>query len=366
MSPGSQIPRLVHAGAHTYEVVDDIVSRYGALIRGRVLDSVTGNAMTGFSVSAEPADGLRLRNPEDGLFALAGVPGEVFPGGQGRTFKLTVDAPGYRPATRQVQVATGASFPVSTSPIRLEPLPVTVQGAVVLSLTNKTRQAGETVLLTGPGGARDLLGLGSPLRGSHSAAPPPAARVRGGTLALSIDSSRLRIAATAGAGEVDVVDRAKLTWAGPAPPLLALGAQRELAQVAQSGTGPGPVTLSVPLGRSFPAGTEVRAASFTALTSAPPGFAAAPALDADAEPGTSVIRLTQPLARAAVAVAIPDGAPTEYATVGSVTDGDGYYAFPGVAGVRRVELSVDGSTVPAEQLTVDYGRAVNVIDLRKQ
>jgi hypothetical protein len=368
VSPTVSVSRQVRARGRTYEVVDDLTTVYRVLIHGSVRDAVTGAGLGGFDVRVSDGEGLDSKTFVGGLFCLAGVPERLIPGwpAQGKSFSLSIEADGYRPDTRTVTVAANASLPVTASPVALRPLPIRIQGGVAKSASDRTVVEGATVVLTGPGGDRATLGVGTPFGAAYPISGP-VTTVRGGTLSRSGAVQRLTAEALAGDSVVSVDDRTLLAWTGPAPRLLAVGASRELALVAASGSGPGPVSLAAPLKRSFPAGTAVQAASFTAASTAPAGFTSTPALRRAAEPGDGFVDLAQPLAPAADAIAIPD-APLrrEYATVGSVTDEQGYYAFTQISDLAKVELKVAGSAVPAAALTIDYDRPVNVLDLRQQ
>jgi hypothetical protein len=349
----------VEAKDITYTVVEDLTSIFEVLVEGSVVDDVTGGA-PGSAVQLDAdRDGVFLKALENGDYCLAGELERVLPlhGTTTHSFEVTIGARGYLPQTITVTVLAAAALPVQLPEVRLRPFPVRVQGRVVQSSTNRDAAAA-AVVRVGNVGAQGRLALRTPLHADHGATTPVQRR----TAARAGVVRRLARDATGG---TDV-----LALTGPAvagTPVIGFVPQQrlEFVPVATVGPGPGEVTLTQPLTRSYPADTEVEEFTF-----ATPAGAPGRRLTRDALAGDGLLLLDGVVGPATTVVQVGDAGsgPIEFHAVGARADGDGYYALEGIGGVTGIALRArptpTGPPGPAAPWTIDYGRSSNLVNLK--
>lgn len=131
--------------------------RTWAVVRGRLLDEITGRSPDGPINVQSPFSGISPRVAPGGLVGFAAIPVRAFPQLKNfpATVPVTIDAFGYLPLSRDVPIAQDANFPNSFTPgdmgdVNLHRLPTMIGGRVALNTgTAQVAIAGAAVSLTG-------------------------------------------------------------------------------------------------------------------------------------------------------------------------------------------------------------------------
>jgi hypothetical protein len=340
----------VQTTTHTYTVVDDVETRYTALVTGRVLDDMDPSApFPGALTVRGLTAGLDAHVKDGGLFAIAADVARVFsdPATAGIDVTLTFTAPGYHDTSLSVHVARDAALPVPANPVRMRRVAVQLQGRVVAA-RGSAPIADALVRLVDdprrPAPAEHLVALRAPLATGH----PENAVVR--VFAGTGPGRQLQDAALAGALTLRLDDSTGLN----AGNVLRIGLNAPVyVAIGQPAGAPGEVPLREPLRRPFLAGTPVQRVSPT------PGVSHR-RLMRRAYPGEGALVLDRALDADSVEIADP----VEYQSVGALTDAQGMYRLESGGGMRIIHFSVRATrfrerVVP---VTVDFGRAVNAVN----
>jgi hypothetical protein len=351
-------PVTVVAGARTYDAVEDRVLRFDALAVGVVTDEVTGRAPRTAVTVATSREGAVTKYFDHGLWCVSGDVERVLPGypGVADAFDVGLSAPGYRPKSVPVTIAAGAALPVSAAAVQLRVFPVRVRGRVTRSTLDPSPVA-DAIVRIAPRPGQTLVSIRTPLHGAHAAATA----VRSVVLNPAGTQRRLTAPAASGTRRIVLDDVTGLAGA-----VVALDWQRglELVHVETVDAAAKTLTLSGPIARTHATGTFARRVSVS--------LAAAPvrALARDADAGDGLLLLNGALASGtrAVQVGVAGTPEVEYASVGVLTDADGYYTLDGIGGVETVDVRARATLASPEgprfPQTLDYGQRINVVNLR--
>lgn len=348
--------RWVTAGARAYEIVDDRIAVFQALLIGTTADE-QGTAPTFFTVSADDPT-LLCSAHGGGAVCLAGDPDVALADHTvPHTIAITIDAPGFRTQTQSVTVPANPVFPITLPSIALRRDPIRVQGRVVALDTGAAVANAAVVMLdTAVPLPRHAVLLDSPLWADHAAA----VGLQGQALtpvASPVPIKKLAADADAGATTLILDDRQGL-GGGQVLRIGAPGAYG-FAEIATLAAQPGGVTLASPLARS--ARTGDAAAPFALGGSMGPaakffdaGFAGEGIVMLDAVPAGDVIVITD-----------PPGV-REYHQLGTVSDAEGYYALNGITrlAVLPLQASAGGFVTAKTSWSVDWSRTPNLLDWR--
>jgi hypothetical protein len=141
--------------------------------------------------------------------------------------------------------------------------------------------------------------------------------------------------------------------------VLQLGIDRnmEFAIVASVDAALNIVTLTTPVRRSLPAGSPVQRVNKG-------GVGTSQTLTRSALAGDGLLRLSGTLPEGTIEIL--DGASTEYAVTGALTDARGYYRLDGVGGAVLFDLQASAPTFVTQStgVALDYTEPVNVTDFR--
>ena len=302
------------------------------------------------------------------MFGLAGYPERVFPdlNNTDHAVELTISAPGYRGATQTVNIPHQSSLPIIAPPVELRRVPVRLQGRVVADTDERLPIPGAKIIAVGgPGASAPVAFLRAPLRFDH----PSGVSVRECTFTVTGSAKTLLVEAAAGGRALNLGNRAGLA----VDALLRVGPEtsaeyaliESMEPLPADLNQPGKVTLRGALSRSFPALTEVRLVTATAVAGGESRI-----LDEDAQAGDGLIILDAFLDVEGVEVADPVAARVEYHALGAVTDADGFYRLDGIGRVRAVDLDASAAgfqpLADPAPITINYEQPVNVVNFRLQ
>ncbi|HEX4320461.1 MAG TPA: hypothetical protein VHZ52_06135 [Acidobacteriaceae bacterium] len=349
----------VDENGRVFTVVDEITTRYWAVITGEATDEIFGalNA-PGFVVELVRAD-LATKALANGLYAITGYPGQSFP--QLSTTSYNVDyvltAPGFRDLPLTVTVPTHAVFPVAAPASAMRRLPVRIQGRVV-SGTTRLPISDAVIASVDPATppAVHVSVLRSPLYFAHASGATAQAVtigiVGGAGLTGSVTGGdkMLNLSVRTGLAAGSLV---RLTSAGGV--LLEYGVVDHLGPGSAGAAGQ--VFLRHALNRSYPVvGTAV---DFVDATPTGPGGT----LFGDADAGDGVL-LASELFGGTVAVE-SGGALAEFHELGAVSDGNGYYGLDGMGRVQELFLqATQGALQGNVDWFVEYDQPLNLVDFR--
>jgi len=350
--------RWVTAGARAYEIIDDRIDVFQALVIGSVIDETTGGAPRSFTVRVD--DPSLLASAHDGgAFCLAGDP-DVALADHSVTHPLTItiDAEGFREQILSVTVPINPSFPITVPSIALRRNPNRLQGRIVaLDTGNSIALAAiimlDTSVLPPP---RHAVLFDSPLWRDHAAA----IGVQGQALNPVVSPVLIKtVAADADAGSSLLIlnDRQGL---GPGQ-VLRIGAAGAygFAEILTLAAQPGGVNLASPLARS--ARSTDPAAPFAlgglmgpAAKFVDTGFAGEGVVMLDAVPAGDVIVITD-----------PPGV-REYHNLGAISNAEGYYVLDGIARLAALPLQASAAAFITAKTnwSVDWSRTPNLLDWR--
>jgi hypothetical protein len=341
-----------------YTVVDDCTISYEVVVAGQVTDEIFGDFREpGLTVSVSRPD-LKPRTSTDGLYTIAGYPGQAFPDLNTTSYPLTltVGAPGFRTVPLPMTIPMNANFPVPAPPAALRRLPVRIQGRVVKDAIPHN-PVGGVLIHSQPNPSTPttfVTSLRSPLCFPHVSG----AAVQAATL-TSVGSAVLSTAAAVGSKVLSLSTRS-----GLAPGLLVQLSSSSLERVEYGvvdslGPGapasPGQVFLTNPLNRSY---ANAGAVSF--FSASPAGPTAS--LLTDAGTGDGVLVATQ-LFTGTTLVVDAGALNVEYHEIGALTGSDGFYGFDGMGRVQDIVLKA-GSNPKTVDWFIEYDKAINFVDFR--
>jgi len=353
----------VVANERIYEVVDDVTTVVEAFAIGRAIDETTGERVVVplRARLATPRNAAAARTTAAGGFGVTGIRDVAMPDPlTSYDFDLIIDADGFQRAAFTIVVPAGSTLPVALPDVTLRRTPVRMQGRVVQAVGGAP-VAGARVELVDPSlpATARVISLRTPCAYAHAAGTPVrAATVTPGAATQTVE------AAVAGDRSMVLQNR---TGIG-AGTVLRVGQARvhEYVEVLGPGAGApttlGRVWLQTRLRRSHDANTAVRQV-VVATPAAPDALLLRPAVAGDS-------LLVANTAVGAAAVQLEDsGTPgVEHHATGAITDAQGYWSFGAVSGVRelRIQVLVGGAVVAPTPvpLVIDYGRKINVVDLR--
>jgi hypothetical protein len=365
----------VEAKNHRYHIVDDVRAVYRVLVRGRVTDGITGDPVQAPLVVGVDHPRVQSKQAPAGLWCLAGQPEMVFPDPSvPHTLHYSIGAAGYSESAQVVTIPAHALFPISVPDLRLSRLPVQLQGRVSAEadahnpisdahvvLVNEFPTTPPNQLLT-----RYALGLGTSLRSAHAAGLnvngyQPSAVVLGPPARTLVEEVRV------GATTLMVNNRIGLAVGQALKLGPAFRAEYALIDNVISAAPAGPVELTAPLRRGFPAQTTLEAFTLGAPTAL--GRLADAAAVGDGLLLLNNVPAAQvPHLRERWLLEIADPAhPREYLTHGAQTGADGFYRFEGVNRLEALELSVSAAgftSPPPLRWLIDYDQSVNTVNFR--
>ena len=350
--------RWVSGGARAYEIIDDRIDVFQALVIGSVIDEATGAAPRSFTVRAD--DPSLLPSAHDGgAFCLAGDPDVALADHSvPHTLTVIIDAEGFREQILSVTVPINPSFPITVPTAVLRRTPIRIQGRVVaLDTGNPIASAAIIMLDTTPlPPPRHAVLFDTPLWRDHAAT----IAVQGQALtpvASPVLIKTVTADADAGATMLILDDRQGL---GPGQ-VLRIGAAGAygFAEIATLAAQPGGVNLVSPLARSarnndaaapFALGAPMGPAAKLVDT----GFAGEGIVILDAVPAGDVIVITD-----------PPGV-REYHNLGAISNAEGYYALDGIArlAVLPLQISAAAFITAKTNWSVDWSRTPNLLDWR--
>ncbi len=330
-----------------YSVVPDTSIERVAFVTGSVVDEVTGKPVERASVRVDRRSVL-ASVVTGGYFAASGSLGRVAPDHATVAWSIafTFTAPRYRPRTVTVPIAAAALFPVNGGIVRLRPLPVRLEGRVSKE-ADRTAIAGATVAVKS---AQKALLLRTTAHADHASgiSITPVTLANAGLL-------RHVAAAVKGGATLIQLDDVGVLGAGS---VLRFGtAQFEYAVVDFVDTTAKTVALRDPLTRSYASGAEVQGVTATAD---PGAVATTRSIDA----GDGLLVLAAPLA--ATVIEISDPPHLEYHEVNAVSDGGGFFAADGIAGIHTLTLTASAAGFQPLDLewTIDTSRPVAALGFR--
>ncbi len=348
----------IQVNERRYTVVDDQVSRFEVVLRGRIVEELDAASVTApFWLRADRED-LFCKTVTGGVFCVAAEVPVAFANLASINYpvKLAIRSDGYREKALTVIIPQNATFPIAMADVVLRRIPVRVQGRVNQESGAHAPVANARVVTIAPSD-RALL-LRSPVQANHSTA----ASVRGRPftpVALPLPPRILEKPVQAGQRTIVINDRqglaaGQLLRFGPE----SLGYFREIQTVA-AGPGFGDVLLTAPSERSFTAATSLEAFAVGVVA---PG---AVTLSRSADQGDGLLSLSGPLTGATVDI-VEAGLPAEYHAVGALTDADGYYALNGITGFKKLDLRVTAPALPTKNFVriLAYGQPTNTWDFR--
>ena len=120
----------VTTNQHQYLVVDDLTTRFGVLMIGRVVGT---GLLTNLSIEASlvPSSlALSINQFDDGSFAIIGHPQRLFPliATQPTTIELKISADTYQDKSIQFTLPASTTFPVDLGEISIIHRPIRLQG----------------------------------------------------------------------------------------------------------------------------------------------------------------------------------------------------------------------------------------------
>jgi hypothetical protein len=349
----------VDANDQVFTVVDDITTRYWAVITGQATDEIFGTlAAPGFAVELDRPD-LATKALENGLYAITGYPGRSFP--QLATTSYSVDyvlaAPGFRDLPLTATVPMNAIFPVAAPTAVMRRLPVRIQGRIVSS-TTRLPIAGATISSVDPATPPVVHSsvLRSPLYFAHASGAAAQA------VTVTVTGGAALTASVAGGDQIlNLFVRTGLAANSIVRLTSSAGVMLEYGIVDHLGPGPataaGQVFLRNALNRSYPVtGTVV-----DFVDAAPAGAGATLSVDADAGDG---VLLASQLFAGTVAIE-SGGAMAELHEVGAVSDSDGYYGLDGMGRVQELFLqATKGALTGSADWFIEYDQPLNLVDFR--
>jgi hypothetical protein len=310
--------------------------------------------------------GLLRKTGEQGAYALAGYAEQVFgnAGSTAHTVSLTIRAARYQPRTVTVTVPAGAAQPVQAPDAILRPLPVRLQGRVMSTAgVQPPIAAARITSVDDPNPPSPLTEHAVLLRQTIQFAHALNTVVR--PMPLTPAGGAKQLAGGAGAADTTIMLSDRVTLG--AGTILQIGGAEQarfriiqsLAPLPASTALPGEVTLTGPLGSTYPDGAAVQPMAT--------GVAGAPAhLVRDADPGDGVLMLNKLLADETVE--INDATALEYCAAGALTGSDGYYQANGVGRTRTLFLVAAhlGFVPMAAPLawSIDYAQPIGFVDFR--
>ena len=350
--------RWVTAGARAYEIIDDRIDVFQALVIGSVVDEATGGAPRSFTVRVDDPS-LLPSTHEGGAFCLAGDPDVALADHSvPHMLTITIDAEGFREQILGVTVPINPGFPITVPTVLLRRNPNRIQGrTVALDTGNPIASAAIIMLDTTPlPPPRHAVLFDTPLWGDHAAA----IGMQGQTLtpvASPVPIKTVAADADAGASMLILDDRQGL---GPGQ-VLRIGAAGGygFAEILTLAAQPGGVNLASPLARSARSNDSAAPFALGALTGpaakfVDTGFAGEAIVMLDAVPAGDVI-----------VIADPPGV-REYHGLGAISNAEGYYALDGIArlAVLPLQASAAAFITAKTNWSVDWSRTPNLLDWR--
>jgi hypothetical protein len=349
----------VDANDLIFTVVDDITTRYWAVIAGHATDEVFGTlAAPGFAVELDRPD-LGTKALDNGLYAITGYPGTSFP--HLATTHYHVDyvlaAPGFRDLRLKATVPMNAIFPVPAPTAAMRRLPVRIQGRIV---SGTTRQPITGAIIASVDPATPPVVHSSALRSPLYFAHTNGAAAQAVTVTVT-GSAALTASVTGGDQILNLSDRTGIAAGSMVRLTSGSGVLLEYAIVDHPGPGPaaaaGQVFLRNSLNRSYP----VTGTAVDFVHAAPTGAGAT--LSADADAGDGVLLASQ-LFTGTVAIE-GGGALAELHEVGAVSDSDGYYGLDGMGRVQELFLqATNGALTGSADWFIEYDKPLNLVDFR--
>lgn len=339
-------PGLITAGDYSYLSVEDLRLAFAVLIQGSVVDEVTGGPLHArLTVSASHPAAL-AKGFGGSLWCVSGYPEQVFPA-LPDDLTVSLSCPGYRPATVLVNVPASAVFPFDAGAIAMRPEPVRLQGRVVQVAGARDPIDGAAITTPTP----DLTLLRTPIHLDHAAG----VTVRRRALNAAVPATTVATSAFGGATTLLLNDVSTIA----AGAILQLGSDRDMEFVIVSSVEAtlNTVTLAGPIRRSLPAGSPVQRVTKG-------GVGTSQTLTRSALAGDGLLRLSGTLPEGTIEIL--DGASTEYAITGALTDARGYYRLDGVGGAVLFELQASAPTFVTQTtgVALDYTAPVNITDFR--
>jgi len=356
-----------------------------AVLLARVVDEITGNPPLGGAGIQTPFSGLSSRVSSGGLLGFAAIPARVFPAlrTQSYTVPVTIQADGYIPLFRSVNIAAIPTFPTTFTPtdlgiLDLHRLPTVIAGRVVLNTGTEFQTiAGATVTLTGvwqtappanlvvPPDPPDLVSL---TPGLYFDRPQAGTQIQGlGPLGGPGPDKQLLQEADAGQTSLRLSDRS-LIMNGDILAIDAVDPERTeyitIHSIAGASTPdqPAGITLDAPLRSIHRQGAVVHKVQFQNV-----GVAIQPTRDAITGDVCLFVNGVGNLGGASfVAISTGGGAPEYHATgyFSAVSDAQGFFRWPPLSRVAQCVLRAhDGVHADLDQtLSPDYPEEVSRID----
>jgi hypothetical protein len=350
--------RWVTAGARAYEIIDDRIDVFQALIIGSVIDEATGTAPQSFTVRADDPSLLPSAHL-GGAFCLAGDPDVALADHSvPHPVTITIDAEGFREQVLSVTVPINPGFPMTVPTVALRRNPNRIQGrTVALDTGNLIAGAAIVMLDTTPlPPPRHAVLFDTPLWRDHAAA----ISAQGQALmpvASPVPIKTVIADADAGASTLIFDDRQGL---GPGQ-VLRIGAAGAygFAEIATLAAQPGGVTLASPLVRSARSNDAAAPFALGALMGpaakfVDTGFAGEGIVMLDAVPAGDVIVITDP------------AGVREYHNLGAISNAAGYYALDGITRLATLPLQASAAAFITAKTnwSVDWSRTPNLLDWR--
>ncbi len=346
---------------------------YRVLITGTVTDELTGLPPTGELTVSTDRKQLVPKVLDSGLFCLAGESRLLFPqlATQAESLNLSITVPGYKPFLYRLSIGAGSIFPLPTLAIKLQRVPVRIQGYVVeavpmVNIPVRHARVRCTAASSIIGMTTSIATLRTPLHHDHQV----------GTLVQSCQlmpegsSGQLIVSASAGSSAL-VLNNSMTVAVGD---VLSIGTEVmgdyvivEQCEVIANQLLLVSCTSTLPY--SFAAGTIVqryRPGVITGETT----LSRAGIMDEGLLYLTSPLQLALPPAPSTVVLKISDSdtARAEYHSLDALTDDSGYYRLDGIGGAQNVQLEAYAVEIGANATTVkwmiDYGKLVNNVDFR--
>jgi len=356
-----------------------------AVLLAQVRDEITGRPPLGGAAMQTLLLGLSPRASSGGLLGLAAIPARVFPAlkTQSYTVPVTIQADGYIPLFRSVNILAIPTFPTTFSPtdlglLDLHRLPTVIAGRVVLNTgTEFQGVAGATVTLTGvwqtpppanlvvPPDPPDLISL---TPGLYFDRPQAGTQIQGlALLGAHGPDKQLLQEADAGQTNLRLSDRSLINI-GDILAIDAVDPERTEYITIHSIVGasapdqPATITLDAPLRSVHRQGAVVHKVQFNNVGAATP-----PTRDAITGDVCLFVNGVGNLGGAGlVAISTGGGVPEYHATryFNAVSDAQGFFRWPPLSRVAQCALRAhDGVHADLDQtLSPDYPEEVSRID----
>lgn len=343
----------------TYTVVDDRTLVLGAAVTGRLVDETTGEGVRAPGVLRVHHPAMRGRVVDGGRFAIACLPAVDLPDLDSTAHDIvaSVSVPAFVEHEATFALPAGTTLPLDAGDVVLRRRPVRLQGRATHAITGAP-VAGALVFAANPAAAQPAVAVRWPLRFDHDAG----VAVRRRSLLETATVTALASAARGGDRTLALASRAGL--AAGAVVRLGTGDEVEIAVLAGVSAEPadpalpGTVTLTAPLHRGFAAMAPARVLD-------PDVVPQTRTLTSAAHAGDGLLLLDGGIAPDTVhTLEILDPGRVEYLLLGTVTDGDGFYALDGLGRVAEVRLvaRAAGLADAARTVAVDYGTPAGVVN----